>query len=677
MSMPIRGLSALLWALVFAGAQVVCASEPMTNAEVSAVTEQYWRTRLFPWPHQFEWLGRTPADADELVLVAPVERSDVLDEAVGNICAAVTRLCGRPPAVATSTPEEPGFILRLGVGRTGGTAIPPQADKAQGYYIEPFEAEQSHGLALWGHDPAGAFYAIQTLRQLMETDENGRLIMPRVRIADAPDLRDRGYFLDGRREPKTWDLAGWKKHIDWAASHRFNTILVLVTSGGSRLLYHSAAFPEQVRRSYPLAEPGVLRAVVEYGRRKAVRIVPTIPHLDFLTELWKDYRDAMMSIKGRRSFGGTITEDRRAVDFRRPEALEVLTRLIVDVVSASGADELSVWPVEDLWATHEDILAQVAALCNAWDAARRQVSEPLTLRMLTTPTTFPVSEEMFRILPRNVKVDYYGGMATYTLAGMRFNDATIHVLQRGGFHFTTMPAYGRLFWDGVPLAFPALCRDNAIASAKRGACGVVANGGDQPTAFAVNYAAGAEFAWNLRGRNVSDFLRAWAHVNSLPQPENVAAFYGHLEKASIRLCLAHHEHFQAHRATIAAWIDEPAKGDPAKRRRQFIEPLKEALAHARAAAELAEAVGVHRLKTEAEVMRSLAGGILNLHEAIAARESARGYESYRAHLEAALEEFSRLEEVWPELQRLNPGTVPQDPATPYRREIAELLADDE
>jgi len=679
MSMVKRGIVGLVCILALTSVHDVCASEQATGSETSPMTEEYWRVRLSPWPHRFEWLGETPVHVDKLVLTVPAERSEVVDGAVADICVTVSSLCGRPPIVASSAPEDATFILRLNTGRIPGIAGSPEARKPQGYHMMPFEVEGKPGLAIWSHDPAGALYASQTLRQLLRKDEEGRLLMPRVRITDAPDLEDRGYWLAARREPAMWDLAGWKKHIDWAASRRFNVILVLIAERDSPLFYNSKAFPKHVSPDHPLAEAGVFRAVVDYGRRRAVRIVPTIPHLDFLVHLWRSKPEALVSLKGRRTFRGVSNEDREVVDFSRPEALEVLTELIADMALVTGADELSVWPVEAPWATNEEaLLAEVKALCKAHQAAAEQVSRPLTLRLLTNPLTFAISGEMSRVLPPTVKIDVYGSQrGTYHLGGMKLDEATMQIMRDSGFHFSMVPAYGRLFWSGLPLALPALARDNAIESAGQGAQGLVANGGDQPTTFALNYAAGAEFAWNTHGRTLQEFIEAWARAQGYAQPENVPDLYEHLENASVAVGLAHGQRFLPRRMSISFCIEEPAQGDPEKRRVEFIEPLEKALVAAEAAAEAALAIGADRLITETAVMRALTKGVLNLHLAIAARESGTGNDAYRAHLETALAEFSRIEAAWPGLCQLNPGTEPEDPVWPYRREIRELLAQEE
>jgi len=625
-----------------------------------SLAKQDWRLRLFPCPHRLDWKGEVAVDVTKLALLRPPSPSAVLSVAVEDVCADIARLCGQAPKVVAQCPADATYVLHFREDGILELPLIARADTPQGYQIAPSRCGDVPALLLAGHDSAGALYASQTLRQLLRSDESKRLLIPQICVVDAPDLEDRGYFLDVRREPKTWNLDGWKSHIDWAAGQRFNTILVLITDGQG-LGYPSRAFAEFVNKKHPLSAPELLPAVIEYGRRHAVRIVPTIPHIDvFIHDLFRNRPGIMMSTEWR-------GKKRQVVDYRHPEAAELLRRLVRDLVEVTQPKELSVWPTEAPWQTAEDSLVQTMALYEACRAATEK-GPKLTLRLLTTPVTFGVSQKMFHQLPPTVKVDYYGGMGTYTLRGMRFHETTISALREGQFHFSTMPAFGRLFWQGVPVPLPELTRKNTIASAEQGAQGIVTNGGDQPTTFAVNYAAGAEFAWNLNGRAVPEFLQAWAHRQGWSPSARVVDFYTHLERASIALVLANRENFLTDPlSNLEAW----GKGDAARRRKQYIEPLENAVAKAEAAAAQAKIIDAERLTTEAEVIRSLSAALLALHRGFAARDE--GSPDSRSHFATARHEFERLEKVWTTLERLNPGTVPNGPVAGYRRDLLDLL----
>lgn len=68
--------------------------------------------------------------------------------------------------------------------------------------------------------PAGAFYGLQTLRQLLTVDDEGRVYFPGVRVADAPRFSYRGMHLDVGRHFFSADFV--KRYIDLLASYKMN-----------------------------------------------------------------------------------------------------------------------------------------------------------------------------------------------------------------------------------------------------------------------------------------------------------------------------------------------------------------------------------------------------------------------------------------------------------------------
>lgn len=115
---------------------------------------------------------------------------------------------------------------------------------AEGYRIEISSA----GLAVTSSDDAGAFYAIQTLRQ-MATPRWGRLWLPCGRIADAPRFGWRGFMVDDSRH--FFGKAAMKRTLQLMAGHKLNVLhWHLTDSEGWRLPV----------RAYPqLAEKGATR----------------------------------------------------------------------------------------------------------------------------------------------------------------------------------------------------------------------------------------------------------------------------------------------------------------------------------------------------------------------------------------------------------------------------------
>lgn len=111
--------------------------------------------------------------------------------------------------------------------------------------------------------PAGAFYALMTLRQLMVGDT-----MPCCDIEDAPALGMRGYMLDvGRGKIPT--LHTLYQTADMLAAFKYNHLQLYME--GPAFAYPS--FPDAWRDKTPLT-PQEMRAFAAYCRRRFITLTP-------------------------------------------------------------------------------------------------------------------------------------------------------------------------------------------------------------------------------------------------------------------------------------------------------------------------------------------------------------------------------------------------------------------
>ncbi|NDV68836.1 family 20 glycosylhydrolase [Dysgonomonas sp. 25] len=76
-------------------------------------------------------------------------------------------------------------------------------------------------------DGKGAFYAIQTLRQLLPFDMQNAVMLPNLKIEDTPGFTWRGMHLDVSRHFYTMDYL--RKHIDRLAYYKFNKFHIHLT----------------------------------------------------------------------------------------------------------------------------------------------------------------------------------------------------------------------------------------------------------------------------------------------------------------------------------------------------------------------------------------------------------------------------------------------------------------
>lgn len=81
-------------------------------------------------------------------------------------------------------------------------------------------------------DPAGMFYAMETIRQLLPVDierggQSKKLVLPALTIADAPSYAWRGMHLDVSRH--FFSVAYLKKFIDVLALYKMNKLHLHLT----------------------------------------------------------------------------------------------------------------------------------------------------------------------------------------------------------------------------------------------------------------------------------------------------------------------------------------------------------------------------------------------------------------------------------------------------------------
>ncbi len=128
-------------------------------------------------------------------------------------------------------------------------------------------------IRLTSNGPAGAFYAIQTLRQIFANEQ-----VPCCFIEDAPDFKHRGFYHDVTRGkvPKVETI---KKLIDEMAYYKLNSLQLYVE--------HTFEFKEFadsiVRTGYLSASE--LREIDAYCREHFIEFIPSLATFGHLYEL--------------------------------------------------------------------------------------------------------------------------------------------------------------------------------------------------------------------------------------------------------------------------------------------------------------------------------------------------------------------------------------------------------
>jgi len=86
-------------------------------------------------------------------------------------------------------------------------------------------AVSERGVEMIGFDAGGAYYAVQTLLQLM-TCENGQVTVPYVSIIDWPSFKTRGLFLEDRYGSDFLTKQDWFNAIDYFSRMKMNSLTI-------------------------------------------------------------------------------------------------------------------------------------------------------------------------------------------------------------------------------------------------------------------------------------------------------------------------------------------------------------------------------------------------------------------------------------------------------------------
>jgi hypothetical protein len=169
---------------------------------------------------------------------------------------------------------------------------PAAAPQSEGYRLEV----SASGATIVGRDAAGAFYGVQTLRQLIAT-QNGRPALPYCTLRDWPAFSMRGFMHDTGRNFQ--EIAALKAQMDRLAAYKLNTFHWHLTDRPawrpqSRLFpqLNDAKYRKAGRdpeKSYSFAE---IRDLVRYAADRHIRV---IPELDVPGH--SDYFDAAFDFK--------------------------------------------------------------------------------------------------------------------------------------------------------------------------------------------------------------------------------------------------------------------------------------------------------------------------------------------------------------------------------------------
>ena len=169
--------------------------------------------KIFPLPKKIV-VRQTVADMSRArYIVCEPGLSDSFIQACREFKKAVQPFFGSPLIISGAMPEKGAVLVSVKIARPGL--------KTQGYRLDSIKGE---GVNLAAYDEAGAFYGLETLRQIIEQTGSS---LPRMDISDYPDFPARGIMLDVSRA-KVPSMRAMRYLIDIMARLKLNQLQLYI-----------------------------------------------------------------------------------------------------------------------------------------------------------------------------------------------------------------------------------------------------------------------------------------------------------------------------------------------------------------------------------------------------------------------------------------------------------------
>ena len=486
-----------------------------TVEEVSEEEEALWVRWLIPLPKEVAITGKVEVPAGE-VRVALREGAG---EAEKQAAEELTALLGEHGG---SDEGEKTFEIVIGVcdeeGRIGevfaadSIRLKDLPNREQAYCIRPAGENR---LVLTALDERGVYYAVQTLRQLLEGKlADGKVTIPLASVTDWPDLDQRG----------EWGALGWfpPEEIEWLAHHKMNMVVYHVR-------FH---IREDGRGGVTNIQPDR----IAFGRRHALEMVPVITHYCILgerTNLFEVYPQLRGKAKPREGAARDLGEANvRSVPCpSQPKMAEVLADFMC-AMADEGAADIDCWLSEGrgIRCLCEKCLGQgddmhyaleARAYVNAWRIARKQYPK-LRIRIVLTQGTYNTNDKVLAEVPSGVGVTYYCSWGTYNSLRQPMIYPLLEDFAAKGGWLGVVPQLTATFAAVTPWTGPQFIRNrmNEFVDKKLKCLMGYAVYSNRP--FDFNVTAAAEWSWNAKGRDEREFATAYATRRGISDPDAFA-----------------------------------------------------------------------------------------------------------------------------------------------------------
>lgn len=161
---------------------------------------------VVPLPNEITPMEGKAFTLDNRVKILYPEGDADMQRNAGFLAGYVLESTGKTLAVEAGATGSHAIVLRLGL----------QTENPEAYLLEVNEDQ----VTITGSSAAGVFYGIQTLRKSLPVAKDAQVVLPPVRVNDAPRFAYRGMMLDVCRH--FFSLDSVKRYIDMLALHNIN-----------------------------------------------------------------------------------------------------------------------------------------------------------------------------------------------------------------------------------------------------------------------------------------------------------------------------------------------------------------------------------------------------------------------------------------------------------------------
>ena len=216
-------------------------------------------THLLPTPKTITSINEICKLDGLPIVVAPGQDQRVYGAAI-SLQVDLARASGYTPKLCTALPNHSCI------------AITTKGEAGEGYHL----SVTAKGVMVEGDGPAGTFYGIQTLRQLVLSAKN--TLLDGVEITDAPDFTVRGIYHDVTRG-KVPTLHTLKQLVDTLAYYKINMLQLYIEDAFAFQEYEGIMQPHEV------LTPAEIRELDDYCNARFIELTPSISTFGHLYRL--------------------------------------------------------------------------------------------------------------------------------------------------------------------------------------------------------------------------------------------------------------------------------------------------------------------------------------------------------------------------------------------------------